>query len=103
MIKEKIKNGMLYSICSSERICGFDNGLNSGDFRNISEDLYRTKKGSWFIYGAGGSLTKYGKKVGNMTCGSEDFIPITDEEARKFIEDHGDKEIYMKYFELVEA
>jgi len=44
-----------------------------------SEELYRTKKGNWFLYGEGGDLSKYARSA---------IIPLTRVKAMSWLEVH---------------
>lgn len=102
---KRIIDGILYDTNAEgiEEICSYWNGLSQSDFRNISETLYLTPNNNWFIAGTGGAMTHYAEKVGNMTSGSSRIRPISVEEAKKFIADHGSVELYCKYFNVEKA
>lgn len=99
----QIIDGILYDTEKAEEICEYWNYLPTTDFRNMRETLFITKKGNWFIAATGGAMTKYRKQFGNMTSGSSEIIPISEERAKKFIEKYGTIEQYKEYFELEEA
>ena len=97
-----IKNGKRYDTENSELIATYDNGLGISDFRNLSEDLYRTKKGNWFLVGSGGAMTKYSIPAGNMKSGSSDnIVPITETEAFEWLQHHEETYALEKYFSEV--
>lgn len=102
---KKIINGKSYNTETAEEVASFWNGLCSGDFGSLSESLYRTKKGSWFIAGEGGPMTKYARHYGNMTSGGAELIPITAQQALKWLERHNENEAIEKFFgdEIEEA
>jgi len=74
------------------------NGLGDNDFRSLNEELYKTKKGNYFLYGSGGPLTKYGKSSGNQTFGSSEIIPMSKKEAYQWLEQHGETEAIEEFF-----
>ena len=79
---------------------------NSRDFNYMSENMYRTKKGRWFLVGEGGPNSKYGVKTGyNEWSRSEQLIAMEPEDALEWLEEHGKTEAIEKYFSdcLVEA
>ncbi|NNU78158.1 hypothetical protein [Clostridium estertheticum] len=74
------------------------NGLGDNDFRSLNEELYKTKKGNYFIYGSGGPLTKYGKSRGNQIDGSSKIILMSEQEAYKWLEEKGETEAIEEFF-----
>ena len=61
------------------------------------------KTGEFFLYGEGGAMSKYTKSCGdNSWTGAEEIIPMTEEEARKWVEKHGDGDDYEEIFGEVE-
>jgi len=95
---KKIINGKRYDTETAKEVAGYRNGLGGNDFRNISENLYKTKKGSWFLAGEGGPMTKYSRPCGNMTAGGSDIIPLSDEEALNWLDLYDKVEAIEKYF-----
>jgi len=95
---KKIINGKSYNTDTAEIIASFENGLGSRDFRNYSEELYKTKKGNYFLAGEGGAMTKYSRPVGNMTDGGSDIFVLSKTEAIEWLERHGETEALEKYF-----
>lgn len=95
---KKIIGGKKYDTNTAECVGSWDNGLNSGDFNNCSEDLYRKKTGEFFLHGEGGANSKYSKSNGNSSWGSSDIIPLSIEEAKQWFEDYGDADEYEAIF-----
>lgn len=55
----------------------------------ISETLYITEAGDYFLYGEGGSRSRYAKRVAPNTWGyGERIIPFSNEEANAWAENH---------------
>jgi hypothetical protein len=55
----------------------------------ISETLYITQEGDYFLYGEGGSRSRYAQRVAPNTWGyGERIIPFTSEEANAWAENH---------------
>jgi hypothetical protein len=75
-----------------------------GDFHYYSEALYVTKKGSYFLAGEGGPLSRYGRPAyGGGTCGGEGIIPLSKEEALSWCEEHLEPEDFAEHFsDLIE-
>ncbi|MTI67130.1 MAG: hypothetical protein FH753_11115 [Firmicutes bacterium] len=95
---KKVINRKVYNTETAELIAEYWNGLGVSDFRYLSEDLYRTKKGAYFLHGSGGPMTKYSESSGNSTWGIETIIPLTDQEAYEWLEEHDESEVIEKYF-----
>ena len=58
-------NKRVYDTETARFIVGYHNGLSRGNFKFLSEDLYVTKKGQYFIHATGGPLTIYSESSGN--------------------------------------
>jgi hypothetical protein len=85
----KIIDGKRYSTDKADSIALWANNIPYSDFNYCEETLYRTKKGAFFIHGEGGAMSKYAKSTGNNSrCGGEDIRPLTDDEAREWLESH---------------
>lgn len=96
---KKVIDGKLYNTETATMIAEYWNGLTNSDFNHISEELYRTKNGNFFLAGNGGAMTKYCQKSGNNSfCGSEKIIPITEDEAKAWLEKNSDAETYIATF-----
>lgn len=98
---KKVIDGRIFDTEKATRVAFHDNGRSDSDFRTESEGLYRTGRGAWFLAGEGGALTKYRQQFGDMWGYGEAIIPLTDEEALKWLEDHGRTQLAEKYFEDV--
>lgn len=85
---KKVVNGKIYNTDTAIYITTYSNGYNPRDFNQLSERLYKTKKGAFFLAGEGGPLTKYAKPCGDMTMGSEDIFVLTADEAQGWLEQH---------------
>ena len=100
----KVVDGVIYDTEKAEEVDKHSEHY-PGDFYHYSETLYRTKKGNWFLDGAGGPASKYATRCGNMSHGDFDIVPLTSEEAQKWLERYGSVSELEKYFSenLVEA
>ncbi|MBR3073618.1 hypothetical protein [Fibrobacter sp.] len=95
----KIINGKMYNTETAKEVCVHNNGLDFSDFNYIIESLYKKKNGEFFKAGEGGPMTVYAHNCGNNTrCGGSKIIPLTIEEAKKFVEDYGSTDEYIKIF-----
>lgn len=83
---KSIIDGKKYDTETARQIADYSNGLGTSDFRHVEETLYRTEKGTFFLAGSGGAMTKYAEGNGNTTWGSSKIIPITDDEALQWME-----------------
>ena len=98
----KIINGKKYSTDTAKCVACWENGYGHGDFQYAEEQLYRKKTGEFFLYGEGGPMSGYAESYGNETYGSEKIIPLSDDEAREWAEDHLDGDEYEEIFGPVE-
>ena len=98
---KKIINGKMYNTDTAECI-GADAFSTPRDFKYWREKLYRKHSGELFLYGIGGALTKYGRRVGeNGYCGGEDITPLTEDAAKTWAEEHLDADRYEAIFGAV--
>ncbi len=103
---KKIIDKKLYDTDTADKIAEWDNGHGTTDGHYVSEDLYRTKKGSWFLYVEGGGLSRYAKRCGqNETCEGKGIELLNDDEALEWLSGHGFADEAEKYFadKIVEA
>jgi len=101
----RIIDGKRYDTETATLICDISpNDFNYDDFRYESTHLYRTGKGTWFIAGEGGPLSRWAQPVGQSgKCRGEGIQIITDEEARDLIEHHGKPEQVEEFFSVEDA
>ena len=95
---KKVINGTLYNTETAELIDTYSNGLGSRDFRNITESLYRKKNGEFFLYGYGGAMSKYCECCGDMSGSGKNIIPVTEDEAKEWLETYSTADIYIEVF-----
>lgn len=82
----KIIGGKVYDTDTAQKIADYWNGLGGNDFRNISEDLYLKRTGEYFLYGEGGPMTRYAVHNGNSSSEGSRIIPLTEAEAKEWVE-----------------
>lgn len=100
---KKIINGRAYNTETGILMASYQYGSNMSDWSFVSEELYITKKGSYFLYFEGGAMSKYAERVGkNETSCNSGIKVLSEEEAREFMEKYGDTDEYEKYFGEVE-
>ena len=96
---KKVIDGKLYDTQTATMIASYANGGSWRDFQHYEEELYRTKRGTFFLAGEGGPMTEYSRRVDQNSCtGGEKIIPLTEKEARKWLEEHSDAETYIAVF-----
>lgn len=97
----------VYDTKTATLIHDYWNGYSNNDFKSLSEDLYRTPKGNFFILGSGGAMSKYAVDCGNGSTGgsSDNITPLTKEEAIEWLESHDGSEMIIELFpgEIEEA
>ncbi len=84
---KRIINGVTYNTETATLI--YTDALEGSwnDLKWLSESLYKTRSGRFFLHGEGGAMTKYGKAVGtNSWIGGEEIIPISEDYARRWLE-----------------
>lgn len=94
----KIIDGKRYNTETATEIAYYWNGLSDNDFRNVSETLYITKKGAYFLQGEGGPMSKYAVSNGNSTSGSSNIILLNKQEAFEWCEKYADAEAIETHF-----
>ena len=96
---KKVVNGKRYDTETAALVAA-DSYSNYGDFEYWSEELYRTKRGNWFLCGEGGAMSRYSRSVGqNETGGGSAIIPLAEGEALAWLDDHTENSgAYEEYF-----
>ena len=96
---KKVINGKRYDTETAALVAA-DSYSHPGDLGYWAEEIYRTKRGNWFLVGEGGAMTQYSRSVGqNETGGGSAVIPFTKKDALAWLEDHTeDSEAYEEYF-----
>jgi hypothetical protein len=83
-----IIGNLLYDTETAEEL-GSDSWGYASDFHHWQEALYRTRGGAYFTGGSGGPLSRYARTTGqNEWSGGEKIIPLTEAEAREWMERH---------------
>ena len=78
----KVVNGARYDTDRAHRLARWERDTNdSAD--HMTETLYRTKAGKFFIHGEGGPNTRYASRSGGS---GEKIVPLTDSDAREWAE-----------------
>lgn len=96
---KKIINGKKYDTETARVIGSYDNNMNYSDFRWYEETLYRKKNGEFFMYGEGGGLSRYRTCLSNNSfCEGCGIIPMTEDDAKAWVEKHLSYEDYVRIF-----
>ena len=97
---QKIIDGRMYNTETAEVIAKADsNGVYArSDFHWQKETLYKKKTGEFFLCGEGGPMTKYAEPDGNGARWGEKIIPLTVDDAKRFVEENCSTETYIELF-----
>lgn len=81
---KKITNGRIYDTETAEEIKTYFSNFAQTDFNHFEETLFRKRTSEFFLFGKGGPMSPYARRVGiNEWTGGEAIIPLTEEEARR--------------------
>ena len=102
---KKIINNLIYDSETAVPIASQDNGLFVTDFGFLSEDLYQTKKGNWFLHQIGGPLSPVA--TGSLGSGSglrsgEAIQAISPIEAGEWLKKANEIDLYQAHFGRLE-
>lgn len=90
--------GKVYDTETAKAMGNWQRGLSS-DRAYISETLYLTTAGLYFLHGEGGSRSRYAQRTAPNTWGyGERIMPMDEEEAHAWAENHLTDNIYDKAF-----
>ena len=98
----RIIQGKAYDTNTATRVADWDNGHNTSDFQYCNEELYKTPRGAWFLFGEGGAMSTYRSHHGNNTGWGEQIMPYTPEQAREWLEQRDKTDELEEYFGKVE-
>lgn len=95
---KKIINGKMYDTETAETVAETSHG-GVRDFRYYREELHRKKNGEFFLFGEGGPLSKYAheSEYGGFDEG-EAITPLTEDEARRWMEQNASVDAYCEVF-----
>ena len=99
---KKIINGKKYDTETAKFIDDFSNNLSIDDFKYFYEGLYKKRTGEFFLEFEGGALSKYSQWSGNGYCGGSGIVPLSLDEAKKWVENHLSVSDYEDVFGEVE-
>lgn len=95
-----IIDGKRYNTETATCVCDCSpSGFYGNDFRHEDTHLYRTPKGSWFLAGEGGPLSRWARPHGQSgSTNGSGIRPLDPDTAREMLEHHGDAEDIEQYF-----
>ena len=89
---KKIINGKMYNTETAKCLSEWCNG-HYGDLTYVEETLYRKRTGEYFLYGLSGAAGKYAEETScNNWSGGDRVIPMTENEAKSWMEENGTAE-----------
>ena len=95
---KKVIEGKVYNTETAKLLGEYSYSLCT-DSHYYSEELYRTKNGTYYIYGEGNALSKYGQyERGYGYDPGETIKVISEDEARAWSEEHMSAEEYIDLF-----
>lgn len=95
---KKIINGKLYDTDTATPLGRYEYG-SSGDYSHICETLYQKENGELFLHGVGGAGTRYREAKGdNCWSGGEAILPGDEFDAKDWVSEHCEVEVYIKLF-----
>lgn len=94
----KIINGKRYNTETVHKVASWDNNQFRSDGNYCAENLYVTKKGSWFLNGDGGALSKYAASAfGGGWVGQSNIITaLSPDDALAWLEEKGETDAIEK-------
>jgi len=86
-----IVNGKTYNTETATRICDVPSRVQDrGNFSWHDTDLYRTKRGAFFVAGRGNAASMWGESDGSGgRWGGSGVRPVSEQEARDYMEAAG--------------
>ena len=100
---KKVINRKMYNTETAIEIASYENMANRRDYGHFEETLYMKKTGEFFLYGCGGAASKYAEvQADRMRSYGEAIFPITENEARLWVEKYSDADTYIETFGEVE-
>lgn len=99
---KQIINGKKYDTETAECVAEHTNNLPENDFNYCDEYLYRKTTGEFFLYGKGGPLSKYAVSCGNGWTSGKEILPLTDSEAKAWVESFDNDEYETLFGEVAE-
>lgn len=99
---KKIINGKRYDTETAEEIGFWRTDRSVTDFSYCEETLYRKRTGEFFLYGEGGPSSPYSHAAYDMMGSGEAIVPLTEDEAKTWVEQKLDADTYEALFPVEE-
>lgn len=101
----KVIDGKVYDTKTAELVDEWSSPHNPGDFHRAEEELFKTKKGTWFVHGKGGAMSRWSEAVpGGMRGPGSGILPLSEAEALEWCERHDvDADTIAQHFTVEEA
>jgi len=101
---KRVINGKTYNTKTAKSLCDGAANLAFIDPRDLSEYLYLSRKGQYFVAGCGGPMTKYSQWSGKNPFGwGEGLTLVTELEAKRYVENFGTAEEFEAAFATTEG
>ena len=85
----RIINQKRYDTRTATCVAEYRNGPDFRSFFFVCERLYRKRTGEYFLHGSGEALSEYAQHYSDHSfSGGEAIIPLTEDEARQWCEQH---------------
>lgn len=98
-MSKTIINGKAYNTETARFLGSHSDNLSRRDFRFYYEELYLKKTGEFFLSGEGGPMSAYAAYYDDGMRGSGTrILPLTEAEAREWVENNLDYEDYIEIF-----
>jgi hypothetical protein len=94
----RIINGQRFDTESAIEIAVWENSLPYNDYYHISETLYRTHNGIYFLAGSGGPLTRYAFSCCGVKGYGSGIFPLSEDEAYEWLKMHGSIDAIEEHF-----
>ena len=95
---KKIINGKLYNTETATGLARYSNDGGWRDFSHFVETLYRKKTGEFFLHGDGGGMTRYAAIEQDGRTRGEKIFPLTEAEAKDWMEKYATVDEYVAVF-----
>lgn len=88
----------LYDTRTAKFIGDYDNSKMGSDLFYYEENLYKKKTGEFFIYAIGGAGSAVAEQTDGLYVDGSKIYPITEEEAKEWVELHLSADTYIELF-----
>lgn len=95
---KKLINGKRYNTESARYIGEYEPPYAVNDFKWYKETMYRKQTGEFFLHGEGNGDSPYAEKYIDGWGQGEKLVPLKEEEAKKWAEDHLEVDAYDMVF-----